>query len=180
MNFKSLLNLYLGALIFKNTELLQLKMNGPRSFALNQLAEQLASKLIVYGYGEECLLNCRVVLERKLQQYLFRRADRLREVCGRQDLYGWNSSRAADKSKSEDQPKQLARSKETSWPYDICEKFGLTYIYQPAGRRPAGNGEKLVNKIRASKQLKSRKEQNKLSCRKKEAQMQNCSRIDQR
>ncbi|KZV32325.1 WD and tetratricopeptide repeats protein 1-like [Dorcoceras hygrometricum] len=30
------------------------------------------------------------------------------------------------KSKLEGQQKQLARSRETSWPYDICEKFDLT------------------------------------------------------
>ncbi|KZV45098.1 hypothetical protein F511_22338 [Dorcoceras hygrometricum] len=44
----------------------------------------------------------------------------------------------------------------------ICE------IYQPAGWRPAGNGAKLEPRSSS----KSRKEQNELSCRKKEAQMQ--------
>ncbi|KZV27725.1 hypothetical protein F511_03963 [Dorcoceras hygrometricum] len=40
-DFNSLLNLYLGALTFKNTELLQLKIDGTRLLALNQLAELL-------------------------------------------------------------------------------------------------------------------------------------------
>ncbi|KZV40757.1 hypothetical protein F511_25609 [Dorcoceras hygrometricum] len=52
----------------------------------------------------------------------------------------------------------------------LDEKNRAELIYQSAGRKPAGNGAKLVDKLRASKQLKSRKEQNKLRCRQKEAQ----------
>ncbi|KZV16268.1 hypothetical protein F511_36582 [Dorcoceras hygrometricum] len=59
----------------------------------------------------------------------------------------------------------------------LDEKIRAELIYQPARRKPAGNGSKLVNKLKVSKQLKCRKEQNKISCRQKEAQMQNCSRI---
>ncbi|KZV45874.1 hypothetical protein F511_35542 [Dorcoceras hygrometricum] len=55
----------------------------------------------------------------------------------------------------------------------------ISQMYQPAVRKSAGNGTKLVNKLRASKQLKSRKEQNKLSCRQKEAHIQNSSRAYQ-
>ncbi|KZV28756.1 ELMO domain-containing protein A [Dorcoceras hygrometricum] len=60
----------------------------------------------------------------------------------------------------------------------LDEKNRADLIYQPAGRKPAGNRAKLVDKLRASKKLKRRKEQNKLCCRQKEAQMQNCSRTD--
>ncbi|KZV27343.1 kinesin-3 [Dorcoceras hygrometricum] len=53
----------------------------------------------------------------------------------------------------------------------LDEKNRAELIYKPAGRIPAGNRAKLVDKLRASKQLKSRKEQKKLSCRQKEAQI---------